>query len=320
MLDPELIQLTTSDLPLILNLARYYEYDMSRYCGYLPGWEFPMDGKYETILLNENLKRYFQEKERTPYLIRIENHPAGFVMVNKVGTTVDVDWNMGEFFVLATYQRRKIGQTIAKKVFAQAQGIWEVAVIPENTGALKFWHKVIREYTNGAFRLSLKTLQYPEPHQMQVFRFESPSQQKTKEKIRLIVDYQPTQEDDAFVQAQLFNYETKELIKEVPTHFSIFLKSAQDKIVGGALVWVHSESIYIHGLWVAPTLQGQGLGVKLLQKAENEALKKGCRYATLDSNYQAVSFYLKQGYQVIGEIKNYIFNHSKVYFRKELHS
>lgn len=317
MADPELIALTSSDFPLIQNIARYYEYDMSRYCGHLPGWEFPLDGKYETLILEKNLKRYFQDKQRYPFLIRVAAHPAGFAMINKIGTTAEVDWNMGEFFVLATYQRRKIGQFIAKKIFQEYQGVWEVAVIPENIGALKFWHKIILEYTEGAFTQELKTLNHPEPHQMRVFRFETPSKQHIN-KAKLIVDFNPSKDEDAFIQEQLFSYETKKLIKETPTHFSVFLKTKEGKILGGALVWMHTESIYVQAIWIEPTLRGQGLGAKLLQKAENEALKKGCRYATLDSNYQAVGFYQRLGYKILGEIPNYIFSHSKIYLRKEL--
>lgn len=170
---PELIKLMPEDFPLIQNIAAYYEYDMSRYCGHLPGWEFPMNGTYLSQPLIKSLKSYFTDTDRVPFLMRVDDHPAGFVMVNKVGTTPDVDWNMGEFFVLAPYQHRKIGQTIAVSVFNQFPGIWEVAVIPANAGALAFWEKVISGYSENTFSKEKKTLQHPEKHQMMVFKFES---------------------------------------------------------------------------------------------------------------------------------------------------
>jgi predicted acetyltransferase len=168
--EPELFPLARGDYRQIEALAQYYEYDMSRFCGHLSGWEFPLQGSYLSHHLINNLKSYFKQTQRYPFLVRVAGHPAGFVMVNKVGTTPDVDWNMGEFFVAAPYQRRKIGQTIAQLVFAQFPGIWEVAVIPENTGALKFWLKTISSL-NDDFTQERKTLSEPELHQMIVFRF-----------------------------------------------------------------------------------------------------------------------------------------------------
>ncbi|MBI2792476.1 MAG: GNAT family N-acetyltransferase [Gammaproteobacteria bacterium] len=175
MIEPELIQLKSNEYAIIHSLATYYEYDMSRYCGHLPGWEFPIDGTYTSKALLKNLKAYFTEKDKYPFLIRIDEHPAGFVMVNKKGTTPDVDWNMGEFFVVATYQRRKVGQRMAREAFDRFQGRWEVAVIPQNTGALKFWEPLIANYSHGVYTRELKTLMFPEQHQMIVFGFQTPT-------------------------------------------------------------------------------------------------------------------------------------------------
>jgi predicted acetyltransferase len=80
---------------------------------------------------------------------------------------------MGEFFVVATYQRRKVGQRIAKEVFDRFQGHWEVAVIPQNTGALKFWEPLIENYSKGLYTKELKTLMFPEKHQMIIFGFQT---------------------------------------------------------------------------------------------------------------------------------------------------
>jgi predicted acetyltransferase len=170
---PELIALNHDEYSFIENLALYYEYDMSRYCGELMGWEFPQQGPYHSQLLVKNLKSYFKEKERYPFLIKINEHPAGFVMVNKVGTTPEVDWNMGEFFIAAPYQRKKIGHQIAIEVFNQFQGTWEIAVIPQNTGAYKFWQPLIASYAKGVYTQEQKQLYVPEPHQMIIFRFKS---------------------------------------------------------------------------------------------------------------------------------------------------
>ncbi|MBX3710218.1 MAG: GNAT family N-acetyltransferase [Gammaproteobacteria bacterium] len=136
--------------------------------------------------------------------------------------------------------------------------------------------------------------------------------------IQIVIDEKPSSENDEILINHLFKYETEELLHDVPKHISIYLKDENQKIVGGVLIWIHTESIYIPTIWVDENLRQHGYGKKLLQIAEEEGRKRGCKYITLDANFQAASFYIKQGYHVIGEIKNYIFNHTKTYFRKSL--
>jgi predicted acetyltransferase len=156
-----------SDYPTIQNMARFYVYDMSRYCGHLPGWECPGDGLFE----NFDLKIYFTNDRNHAFFIKVGDEIAGFALINKMGSSADVDWNMGEFFVLAKFQASGIGRNIAEEVFDRFSGIWEVATIPENTGALRFWKKMVGQYSKGVFTEEQKTIQYPEPHQMVVLRF-----------------------------------------------------------------------------------------------------------------------------------------------------
>jgi predicted acetyltransferase len=150
---------------IIQNMARFYVYEMSGYCG----WEIPEDGLYEC----NDLKRYFQEPDRFPFFIKVNEELAGFALINKVGTDNNVDWNMGEFFIIAKFQRTGIGQHVASNLFDQFPGVWEVAAIPENKRAANFWHKIISLYTQGDFTQSLKKVPYPSHNPMIVFRFTS---------------------------------------------------------------------------------------------------------------------------------------------------
>ena len=54
---------------------------------------------------------------------------------------------MGEFFILAKFQRHRLGGKIACKIFDQFPGVWEVAAMPGNDPALKFWSSVISAYS-----------------------------------------------------------------------------------------------------------------------------------------------------------------------------
>ena len=151
-------------------MAPYYIYDIYRYCGHLPGWEFPKDGKFKTL----DYKNYFDAPDRHAFLIELNDELAGFTLINKVGTCTDVDWNMGEFFILAKFQGKVVGEQIAFQVWDQFPGIWEVPVIPENLRALGFWRKVITKYTCGHFLEEMKVVHYDSKETKRIiFKFDT---------------------------------------------------------------------------------------------------------------------------------------------------
>lgn len=168
-MEARLVIATDNDREMIQNMGRFYVYDMSRYCGSLPGWEFPSNGLYECF----DLTIYWQDPNRHPFLIKVDQEIAGFALINKIGSTPDVDWNMGEFFVAAKFQGKGIGCEIAEQIFNQFPGIWEVMQMPENQGAIDFWEKVVSKYTNGIFQKQQKIISQPKPHPMIVLTFRS---------------------------------------------------------------------------------------------------------------------------------------------------
>ncbi len=154
---PTLVKATLEDYPCIQNLARFYVYDLSRTCGFISkDWSAPKDELYESF----DYKCYFEEKDRHPYLIKINDELAGFVLIHKQGTCPKTDWNMGEFFILAKFQGRGIGLQTAKEIWKIFPGNWEISVIPENIPALKFWRKSIQDFTNGQFQEQIKKINY----------------------------------------------------------------------------------------------------------------------------------------------------------------
>ncbi len=159
---------TLPDYPLVQNMARFYVYDMSRECSVEEGWYLPGDGLYECV----DLKSYFVNQDRTAYLIYVEDEVAGFAMVNKVGAGPYVDWNMGEFFILAKFQGRGIGKAAATHIFNQHPGMWNVMVMPLNQSAYLFWKRVIEDYGGQPLESIPHMVQDPHPHVMNVFEFQ----------------------------------------------------------------------------------------------------------------------------------------------------
>jgi len=140
----------------------------------------------------------------------------------------------------------------------------------------------------------------------------------TEHGLKVVVDYDPSQADNAVVSEGIIAFNAH-ILGERDKKFSIFLKNDSGIVFGGIQAFLDSESVYIDTLWVEERLQKKGYGTKLLEAVEREAIKNGCKYLTVDSwDFQAVKFYLKNGYERIGEVENYWLGHTKITLRKKI--
>jgi predicted acetyltransferase len=166
-----LLPATLDDYPTIQNMARFYVYDRTPYMG----WECPENGLFECI----DFKHYFENPNEKAFLIKVADEIAGFVLLDKMHLLEPVDWNMGEFFVLAKFQGKGIATTVAREIFKNHPGKWDVAVMPENIKAVKFWRKIISEVSNGEYTEifktedELRTAENPDPYAMNILSFEN---------------------------------------------------------------------------------------------------------------------------------------------------
>lgn len=172
----QLIPATLADLPMVQNMARFYVYDISRECGlHYPGWELPANGMFEC----DDFKKYFDGPINKAFLVKVGGEVAGFVMIDKMEILPEVDFNMGQLFILAKFQRTGLSSRVAHEVFNTFPGTWSVGVIPENKRALNFWRKCIGEYTNGSYteklyaKQDLVTAEHPDPFPNFILTFDS---------------------------------------------------------------------------------------------------------------------------------------------------
>jgi ribosomal protein S18 acetylase RimI-like enzyme len=79
-------------------------------------------------------------------------------------------------------------------------------------------------------------------------------------------------------------------------------------------------SPYISSIAVAPEAQGRGLGAQLMAFAEKRFHDRHHIFLLVSSfNSRAQQFYRRQGYEFIGELKDYIVpGHSELLFHKRL--
>ena len=75
----------------------------------------------------------------------------------------------------------------------------------------------------------------------------------------------------------------------------------------------------IDAFWINEKDRGKGLGSKILKQAEDEAVRRGCKFAHLDSHdFQAIEFYKKNGYEIVGELQELPENHNRYLLKKQL--
>lgn len=155
---------------IFYNLGLLYAYDMSKYCGHLLGWDLPESGMYLEGV--GHLDSYWEEETRHPFLIYAGNEPAGFALINKIGSHDAVDWNIAEFFVTRKFQGQGVGRRVARELFSRFSGIWNVMVMPQNTAALHFWDSVVRNFKGKAYTKEQVIIPEPTDHAMIVLEFE----------------------------------------------------------------------------------------------------------------------------------------------------
>lgn len=127
------------------NLLELYLYDFSEF----DGGEVGPDGLYGY----DYLDLYWTEAGRHPFLIRVDDQLAGFVLVNRHNylPTQQNAHAIGEFYMMKKYRRRGVGEKVAVQIFQLFPGKWEVAELAENLPAQQFWRKVIGRFTQDQY-------------------------------------------------------------------------------------------------------------------------------------------------------------------------
>lgn len=138
--------------PILRRLMELYEYDFSEF----DAADVGPTGLYDYPYLDH----YWVEPEhgeRHPFLVRVDGNLAGFVLVARYNylTGKKDTWVMAEFFIMRKYRRRGVGEHVARYIFDQFPGPWQVGQISENQPAIAFWHKVIGRYTHENYHQHL---------------------------------------------------------------------------------------------------------------------------------------------------------------------
>ena len=133
----EVIAAEAEQEAIVANLMEFYVYDFSEMIGFKVG----EDGRFGY----PDLPLYWAEDGRHPFLIRVDDHWSGFVLVRRGSQTSGDEnvWDMAEFFVMRSYRRLGVGTKVAHEIWRRFPGTWEVRVRDLNERALSFWRGAV---------------------------------------------------------------------------------------------------------------------------------------------------------------------------------
>ncbi|MDD5936393.1 MAG: GNAT family N-acetyltransferase [Clostridiales bacterium] len=99
----------------------------------------------------------------------------------------------------------------------------------------------------------------------------------------------------------------------------IYLEDENGKKIAGMIAETHGNWLSVHYLWVDESMRGKRIGEKILHIAEEEAKRRGCKYAFLDTfSFQAPGFYTKYGYKEVFVLEEYPLTGKRYYYTKTL--
>ena len=101
--------------------------------------------------------------------------------------------------------------------------------------------------------------------------------------------------------------------KIISTYYKVLVlaKNGDNSVVGGISGEMYWEWLHIDTLWVDENDRDQGIGSELLKQIESVAISEGFFGSHLETtDFQAVGFYRKNGYQIFGELEGKPKGHS----------
>ena len=100
---------------------------------------------------------------------------------------------------------------------------------------------------------------------------------------------------------------------------NLYLEDEKGNLLAGLVAETFGNWLEIEYLFVKEELRGQGIGSKLLQRAESEAKKRNCRFAFVNTyQFQAPDFYLSHGYKEVFALQDYPYTGQRYYYQKDL--
>ena len=129
------------------------------------------------------------------------------------------------------------------------------------------------------------------------------------------IDSKKTQEIGNLIRA--YNQSKREPSKSEP--LNIYVEDEQGNLLAGLAAETFGNWLEIEYLYVSEDLRGKGIGSEILNRAEQEARERKCKYSFVNTfQFQAPDFYKKHGYKEVFALKEYPYTGERYYYTKDL--
>jgi GNAT superfamily N-acetyltransferase len=132
-----------------------------------------------------------------------------------------------------------------------------------------------------------------------------------------------TREELCIIDDGIVEYNSKKVpFTQEPAFIPInrVMKDSEGNVAAGIIALLYCwKCLYVDVLWVKEEHRNEGLGSTLLGEVEKIAKDHGCYMVHLDTfDFQGKDFYIKQGYEVFGQLDNCPPNHTRYFMKKNL--
>ncbi len=132
----------------------------------------------------------------------------------------------------------------------------------------------------------------------------------------LVLTDTPDAELEAIIQRNFHAYAAAQGVATGFQHFAIELRR-DGELLGGLMARVARGWLYLERIALPLGEQGAGLGRQLVEMAEAEAIRRGCKGAYLFTvQFQAPGFYQKLGYTEFGRLPDDPPELTRIWFSK----
>jgi GNAT superfamily N-acetyltransferase len=139
----------------------------------------------------------------------------------------------------------------------------------------------------------------------------------SSEPLSLTVERSPAPADERVVSDGLRAFNDPFIGPPDETPLAVFVRDPTGRVVGGLLGHTKWRWCYVAKLWLPAELRGSGWGARVLAAAEAEAWARGCLGVYLDTfEYQALPFYRRQGYELVGTLDGFPPGYKQYHVRK----
>jgi len=134
-----------------------------------------------------------------------------------------------------------------------------------------------------------------------------------------VITSEPTPGEIEYLEDRLYEFNSATTRITDGAWLAIFARDDDHRIVAGICGNTWGGCAEIRQFWVEEARRKQGLGTRLLEAAEKEARRRGCRQMLLMTfSFQAPAFYARHGFELVAVVDDHPHGHQNMLMRKRL--